>query len=254
MSTAYIGTSGWVYKNWDKTFYPEDVPAYGRLEFYTTQFSTVEVNATFYRLPSLKMIHSWRQRAPRTFVFAVKGSRYITHLKKLTNLGRGLSKFTRRIGPLRPRLGPILWQLPRILQKDARRLDRFLSQLPGSFRHAVEFRHPSWYCEEIFDILRDRQAAHVSISSQAMPEDLNVTADFAYIRFHGLEGGAAHDYTRSELEPWAGHIRDQVRADRDVFAYFNNDLNVAAPANAKTLMEMVGGASRLKVQDSRAST
>jgi uncharacterized protein YecE (DUF72 family) len=245
MSPVYIGTSGWVYKGWQKTFYPEDISASEHLEFYASQFPTVEINATFYRLPSLKMVQGWRQRAPRQFLFAVKGSRYITHMKKLVQLGGGLNRFIRRIQPLREHLGPILWQLPPFLEKDVPRLERFLRQTPAKLQHAVEFRHPSWYEDpEVFALLRRHQAAHVSLSSQGMPMKLEVTADFVYIRFHGLQGGAAHDYTRAELEPWAQHIREQSRRGRSVFAYFNNDLNVRAPGNARMLMELIGRPSR----------
>lgn len=244
MNPVYIGTSGFVYKGWEKTFYPEDISAREHLEFYATQFPTVEINATFYRLPTLKMVKGWRDRVPDNFVFAVKGSRFLTHLKRLQNLGGGLNKFIRRIKPLAPRLGPILWQLPPNFPKDLNRLDRFLQKAPKRFCHAVEFRHPSWYeSGEVFEILRRHNAAHVSLSSLHMPMKLTVTADFVYIRFHGLENGAAHDYTRTELEPWAAHIRKQARSGKTVYAYFNNDWNVRAPANARMLIEMVGAAT-----------
>jgi uncharacterized protein YecE (DUF72 family) len=241
MGPVYIGTSGFVYKGWEKMFYPEDISAKEHLEFYATQFPTVEINVTFYRLPSLKMVKGWRDRVPEGFVFAVKGSRYITHLKRLKNLEGGLNKFIRRIAPLKERLGPILWQLPPNLGKDPNRLDNFLKQAPKTFLHAVEFRHRSWYDgDEAFEILRKHKVAHVSLSSLGMPVNLTVTGEFVYIRFHGLENGAAHDYTRQELELWAQHICEQRDAGRTVYAYFNNDLNVRAPANAKMLMEMIG--------------
>lgn len=246
MNPVYIGTSGWVYKGWEKAFYPEDIPAKQHLEFYASQFSTVEINATFYRLPTLKMVKAWHDLAPKGFLFAVKGSRYITHMKKLANLGGGLNKFIRRIKLLKEHLGPVLWQLPPFLQKDVHRLDRFLARTPKSFRHAVEFRHPSWYADDdALEVLRKYQAAHVSLSSMGMPMNLAVTSDFIYIRFHGLEGGFAHDYTRDELEPWAAHIRHHARAGRTVFAYFNNDMNVRAPANATMLRTMVQQPSKL---------
>jgi len=122
-------------------------------------------------------------------------------------------------------------------------LDDFLQKLPKSYAYAVEFRHPSWIDEEIFDLLRKHDVAHVSLSSMAMPMNLTVTSDLVYIRFHGLKGGAAHDYTRRELEPWANHIRKQSRHRKTVFAYFNNDVNIRAPKNAKMLMDMVGSSA-----------
>jgi uncharacterized protein YecE (DUF72 family) len=237
---VYIGTSGYSYKSWDKRFYPKDVPKRLQLEFYATQFPTVEINATFYRLPSENMVRGWRDRVPRDFIYAVKGSRFITHMKKLANLDGALDKFFDRIEPMKPRIGIILWQLPGILKKDSLRLDGFLSQLPGIYRHAVEFRHPSWYVDEIFDILQKHDAAHVALSSLGMPMNLSVTSDVVYIRFHGLEGGAAHDYTRKELEPWADFAQEQAAEGRTLYIYFNNDINVRAPENAKMLMEMVG--------------
>jgi uncharacterized protein YecE (DUF72 family) len=241
MNQVYIGTSGWVYKGWEKTFYPEDISGKQHLEFYAMHFPTVEINATFYRLPTLKMVKGWRDRAPKHFVFAVKGSRYITHIRRLANLGGGVNKFIRRIQPLKEHLGPILWQLPPNFGKDTARLDRFLRKLPKTMQHAVEFRHRSWYEDaEAFDTLRKHNAAHVLLSSKAMPLNLAVTGDFIYIRFHGLEGGAAHDYTREELEPWAEVIRKSAAAGKPIYAYFNNDLNVRAPGNALMLMEMVG--------------
>src|SRR5688572_11977754 len=237
---AYIGTSGYSYKSWDKTFYGE-TPRKQQLEFYITQFPTVEINATFYRLPSEAMVRGWRDRVNEDFVYAVKGSRFITHMKKLANLDGALDKFFDRIAPMQDRVAVILWQLPPMLKKDLVRLDDFLSELPGEYRHAVEFRHVSWYeSDEVFDILRKHRAAHVCLSSGGMPMNLTVTTDFTYIRFHGLEGGAAHDYTRKELKPWAKFISSQAERGHNSYIYFNNDINVRAPENAKMLMEMIG--------------
>jgi uncharacterized protein YecE (DUF72 family) len=243
MGNVYIGTSGWSYKSWDKEFYPKEIAKSEQFEFYATQFPTVEINNTFYRLPTLKAVRGWRDKAPPGFVYAVKGSRFITHMKKLTKLDGAVRKYFDRIKALKKRTGVVLWQLPPILKKDAKRLGNFLKILPKGYRYAVEFRDASWLDEEIFAILRKYHAAHVSVSSNGMPMDLTVTTDFLYIRFHGLEGGAAHDYTASELEPWAEHIRKHSKEGKTVYAYFNNDINVRAPENAKMLMEMVGNAA-----------
>jgi uncharacterized protein YecE (DUF72 family) len=239
MGRVYIGTSGWSYKSWDKAFYPQEEPKSRQFEFYATQFPTVEINNTFYRLPTTKMVEGWRDKAPPGFVFAVKGSRFITHMKKLANLDSAVGKFFERIEPLEKKTGVILWQLPPILRKDPPRLDAFLSLLPKNYKYAVEFRHPSWLDDETFALLRRHRAAHVSLSSQAMPMNLTVTSNLVYIRFHGLEGGAAHDYTRKELDHWARHIAQESQKGKKVFAYFNNDANVRAPANARMLVEMV---------------
>ncbi len=234
----YIGTSGWSYKSWEKTFYPTDVPVRRHFDFYATQFPTVEINLTFYRLPTPAVVGGWRDKAPPGFVYAVKGSRFITHMKKLANLDGALDRFYEHINPLKDQIGVVLWQLPPHLKKDIPRLEAFLERLPRTYRYAVEFRHPSWLENDVFDLLRRYHAAQVSISSLAMPMNLEVTSDHVYIRFHGLELGAAHDYTPDELAPWAAHIRRQARAGRTVFAYFNNDANVRAPGNAKLLMQM----------------
>jgi uncharacterized protein YecE (DUF72 family) len=238
MKRIHIGTSGWSYKSWEKSFYPAGLSKSRHFEFYASQFSTVEINLTFYRLPAAKMVEGWRDKAAAGFVYAVKGSRFITHIKRLVDAAEALDVFFDRIGPLQRRIGVILWQLPPTLHKDAARLDAFLSELPRSYHHALEFRHGSWLDEEIFEALRRHSAAYVSVSSQIMPMNLTVTADMVYIRFHGLRGGAAHDYTRKELAPWAEHIQSQAARGKTVYAYFNNDVNARAPANARLLIEL----------------
>lgn len=241
MGKAYIGTSGWVYKGWEKNFYPADLPAKQQFPFYATHFPTVEINATFYRLPTLRMVRGWRDKAPAGFVFAVKGSRFITHIKKITGVARALQRYFSRLKPLTQRTRPVLWQLPPFMKKDPARLERFLKRLPRAYCHAVEFRHLSWYeDDEAFDVLRRFNVAHVWLSSLRMPMNWTATADFIYIRFHGLKGGPYHDYTRDELAPWAQEIHKQTCAGKNIYAYFNNDLNVRAPNNAMMLMAMLG--------------
>ena len=239
LNHVWIGTSGWSYKSWEKNFYPQDIPKRAHFEFYVTQFHTVEINATFYRLPTLKMVEGWRDKTPRDFVYAIKGSRFITHIKKLANLDGALDKFFERLEPLQRRIGVILWQLPPFLHKDVERLDQFLEKLPDTYDYSVEFRHHSWLDEQVFGVLRSHRAAFVSVSSQNMPMDLTVSSSLVYIRFHGLEGGGAHDYTQRELEPWAEHIRNQAAQHKKVYAFFNNDANVRAPNNAKLLIKML---------------
>jgi uncharacterized protein YecE (DUF72 family) len=239
---VYIGTSGFTYKAWNADFYPARLPQRLQLEYYASRFPTVEINASFYRLPTDTMIRGWAQRVPGQFKYAIKGSRFITHLKKLAHFGHGLRIFFARLRPLKRRLGIILWQLPPMLHKDVSRLASFLQKLrPYRLRHAVEFRHPSWYEDDsAFEVLRGFNVAHVSLSTLKMPMNLTVTSNLVYIRFHGLQGGYAHDYTRQELEPWAKFCREQSAAGRTVFAYFNNDGNVRAPQNAGLLMQMIG--------------
>jgi uncharacterized protein YecE (DUF72 family) len=238
MGGIFIGTSGWSYKEWANDFYHGIKPK-DQFLHYVTRFSTVELNASFYRLPALKTVHGWQKKAPPNFIFAVKGSRLITHIKRLNDLDGLVTNFVRRIQPLKKKLGPLLWQLPPNFKPDLPRLEKFLKRLPPKLSHAMEFRHPDWMTDETFAMLRKHHAAFVSVSSLRMPQNFSVTADFIYLRFHGLSGGGPHhDYTRAELEPWANHIREQAANGKKVFAYFNNDLNVRAPKNAEMLIQM----------------
>ncbi|PTX94325.1 DUF72 domain-containing protein [Opitutus sp. ER46] len=243
-ANIWVGTSGWVYKEWAGAFYPRGWPKQREFEYYLRHFPTVEINATFYRLPTRSMVRGWHDRAPEGFVYAVKGSRYLTHLKRLKDTSHGLQKYLRRIAPLAEHTGPVLWQLPPTFPKSDKtfaRLERFLSRLPRrGLRHAIEFRHPSWLDEQTYALLRRRGTASVWVSSLQMPVDHTVTADFVYLRFHGLEGGAYHDYTDAELAPWCRALTRVSRRGIPAYVYFNNDLNTRAPQNAERLMEMLG--------------
>jgi uncharacterized protein YecE (DUF72 family) len=237
---VYVGTSGWFYKHWHSHFYPEGLSKSNLLSHYACFFPSVEINASFYRLPTEKMVKSWHDKVPEEFIYAVKGSRLITHFKKLKNVEAPLDIFLKQIAPLNEHLGPILWQLPPQLVKDLPRLAAFLSLLPKTFQHAVEFRHPSWIDQEVFKILKKHKTANVWLSSQRMPMNFTVTSSFIYLRFHGLEGGAAHDYKEEELKPWAEAICKEAQKNHTIFAYFNNDWNERAPENARKLIQMVG--------------
>lgn len=229
-----------MYKSWANSFYPKSYPAKRHLEFYMSQFSTVEINASFYRLPEETALTAWRKSAPLGFLYAVKGSRAVTHFKRLKPGAKSLPILLNRCRLLGARLGPILWQLPPNFTKNTQRLAQFAKSLPRRYAHAIEFRHPSWLDDEVEAVLKRHRIANVAVSSQAMPMNFKPTANFVYVRFHGLKGGAAHDYTESELEPWAEHLRRSARQGLKGFAYFNNDVNTRAPLNAQRLIEMVG--------------
>jgi uncharacterized protein YecE (DUF72 family) len=229
-----------MYKGWANSFYPESCPAQRHLEFYVTQFPTVEINASFYRLPEETAFVAWRETAPPGFLYAVKGSRAVTHFKRLKPGAKSLPILLDRCRLLGPRLGPILWQLPPDFKKNPERLMQFVKSLPRRYSHAIEFRHPSWLDQEVEGVLKRHRIANVAVSSEAMPMHFEPTANFVYVRFHGLKGGSAHDYTDSELEPWAEHLRRCARHGLKGFVYFNNDVNTRAPLNARRLMEMLG--------------
>ncbi|HUR45934.1 MAG TPA: DUF72 domain-containing protein [Candidatus Saccharimonadales bacterium] len=246
MEGLYTGTSGWIYKGWAGSFYPPRLNGPDKFAFYATQFGTVEINNTFYRLPTEKAVRNWDAQAPVGFLYAVKGSRFITQMKKLNVDEKSLFLMLDRIDPLKKHLGPILWQLPPNFGINLERLERFLKMLPRRYKYAMEFRHPSWMDPRVFKLLERYNIAHASVSSLRMPMNLTVTGDFAYLRFHGLEGGAAHDYRSEELKPWAEHCSEALRHGMKVFAYFNNDINTRAPENAKMFISMVESGSRRK--------
>src|SRR3972149_778354 len=194
----FVGTSGWTYDDWTGVFYPEDVKGSERLAFYVTKFNTVEINATFYRLPTQTMLDAWNRNLPREFHLAVKGSRIVTHLKKLSDCEESLELFLDRVKQLKT-LRVILWQLPPSLHKDMKRLDRFLLQLPQDVRHAVEFRHATWWDDDVAALLKRYEMAFVAVSHPTLPNTICPTTDFLYLRFHGL-GRQLYRYDYSERE------------------------------------------------------
>jgi uncharacterized protein YecE (DUF72 family) len=242
MTGIAVGTSGLSYDDWAGVFYPRGLPRSRWLEHYAGRYSTVEINYSFYRLPSEGTIASWRRRAPEGFLFTLKGSRFITHVRRLHQCAEEARRFVERAAPLGPALATVLWQLPR-MPADAERLERFVAELPAGVRHAVEFRDRSWLVEEVFDVLRRHRVAHVHVSSAAMPRDLTVTTDFVYVRFHGFGASYAHDYTAGELAPWVEFLRDVHRRGLGGFAYFNNDARARAPKNASELIGLLGDAA-----------
>lgn len=236
----FVGTSGWSYDHWRGRFYPAHLAANKRLPFYAGHFRTVEVNATFYGLPKTETVKAWRDAVPDGFIFAVKGSRYVTHMRKLQNATEPLGRFFERIEPLGPKQGPLLWQLPPFMERDLDLLSGFLDVLPQHVRHAIEFRNESWLAEDVFGLLRDRNVAVVHVSGDMLRADLTPTADFSYVRFHGTTRYHG-SYGRPQLKPWASFLDQQLQAGRDCYAYFNNDAEGHAPADAQRLLGMLEG-------------
>jgi uncharacterized protein YecE (DUF72 family) len=242
MGEVRIGCSGWNYASWRGTFYPPKLPARRWLEHYATVFDTVEINATFYRLAKPPAVANWVQQTPAGFVFAAKASRYLTHMKRLGDLEGGMQRYFDSIAPLAesPKLGPILWQLPDNFHRDDERLVYALEKMPPG-RHAFELRHPSWFEEPVYELLRAHGAAFVIHDSpRRAPTPEVLTADWTYLRFHHGRRGRRGNYSETELREWAAKVRDW-RSRADVYAYFNNDWETFAPPNALRLRALVGG-------------
>lgn len=235
---VHVGTSGWTYDDWTGPFYPEEVRGAERLSFYVRKFDTVEVNATFYRLPFKGMIAGWNKRLPESFHLVVKGSRLITHNKKLADVGEPLARFFDRILELQT-LQIVLWQLPPSLHCDLELLQAFLHQLPNAVRHAVEFRHPSWWNDETAQLLARHRATFVTISHPKLPGDIVPTSDVLYLRFHGL-GPRLYDYAYSkrELQQWVAQVKPHL-SGRVLYAFFNNDYRARAPQDAATFRRLL---------------
>jgi uncharacterized protein YecE (DUF72 family) len=239
-----IGCSGWNYDHWRRgVFYPPRCAARNWLRHYARHFDTVEVNATFYRLPRASSVARWVDETPDGFVFAVKASRYLTHVKRLQEVPENLAILLDRIEPLlhSPKLGPLLWQLPPTFRCDLDRLAAALEVLPRELRHAFEFRHPSWFREELYVLLREHGVALV-IGDRPQVNDFQaheLTAGFTFVRFHGGTHGAGGNYSHRELDTWADRLAGW-RREADVYAYFNNDWQGYAIENALYLKERLG--------------
>jgi uncharacterized protein YecE (DUF72 family) len=236
-----VGCSGWNYPHWRERVYPKGVPQRRWLAHYATLFDSVEVNNTFYRLPKRDAVAAWVDETPEGFVFAVKASRYLTHMKRLTDLDRGVQRFYERIEPLvdSPKLGPVLWQLPETFRRDDERLGSALEQLPPG-RHCFEFRHESWFTPAVYALLRENGAALVVGDHPARPfQTYELTADWTFVRFHHGSRGRGGNYSERELETWQRRIA-QWRRRVEVLAYFNNDWEGYAVRNALRLKSLLG--------------
>jgi uncharacterized protein YecE (DUF72 family) len=241
-----IGCSGWNYASWKDEFY-DGKPARLWLDLYARQFDTVEVNNTFYRLPKREVVAAWERNVPADFTFALKTSRYLTHVKRLRDLSPGLDRFYERIEPLRAsqKLGPLLWQLPPNFQRDDERLASALARLDRTGeRHCFEFRHPSWFADGVYALLEEHGVALVIADRPEIKEFQahRLTAPWTYVRFHYGSRGRRGNYSETELREWAARLR-AWSADVEVFAYFNNDWEVFAVRNALRLKELLASPS-----------
>lgn len=237
--TVFVGTSGWDYPQWSSVFYPQDLNESGYLGYAARVFSSLEVNTSFYRLPDKGTLRRWRETTPKGFVFSVKASRYITHMKKLKEADEALKTLLRRVGVLEDKLGPLLFQLPPGWRVNAERLRRFLGMLPDGLRSAFEFRDPSWFCDDVYEALGHQGAAFCIYDLDGRRSPTRRTADFVYLRLHGPDGPYKGRYTQSQLSGYAGAIHSWARTGSDVYCYFDNDESGYAAINAGELSEMV---------------
>jgi uncharacterized protein YecE (DUF72 family) len=246
MARLFIGTSGWTYPSWKGTFYPEDLPSRDYLEFYSREFESTEVNYSFYHLPRPSTYEKWAAQVPDKFIFAVKASRFITHVKRLVEVEEAWATFVQNALAVGPHLGPILLQFPPSFRCDRPKLAAFLriAQRPAPksrpVRLVFEFRHESWFSEQTYTLLRRHNTALCIADSPRYPRRDVVTADFVYLRFHGRIDLFASKYTDSELAEEARQIRRYLLDGRDVYVYFNNDALGHAVANARTLIRLIG--------------
>ncbi len=234
---TFVGCSGWQYDHWKKRFYPEGLAKSKWLKHYSETFNSVEVNATFYGSIKEKTFSKWHDEVPSGFKFTLKGSKWVTHIKKLHDVRKSLERFYKPTKALKQKLGCCLWQLPPSLEKDVKKLKKFCNDLDSRKNNVIEFRHKSWFCKEIYEILDENNVAFCVVSAPNLPDIVKKTSNILYLRFHGKKHWYKDSYSEKELERWEGLIK-KTRA-KYAYCYFNNDLLARAPKNAKMLGEML---------------
>ena len=246
-----VGCSGWQYKHWRADFYPAELPQSRWFAHYALKFDTVEINNSFYRLPSPETFARWREQAPKQFLFAVKSSRFLTHMKKLKDPEDPLRRFFESAKQLRSHLGPVLYQLPPAWKVDIERFEHFLRVLPRGHRHAIEFREISWYDERVYELLRKYKVALCLHDMQGSATGRTVVGPFIYVRFHHGTAKYGGRYPDDRLDEWADWLAERLGDGMDVFAYFNNDTGGHAPRDAVRLRDRLHvrlGAARAAVR------
>ena len=235
----YIGTSGWHYRHWIGTFYPPATKAAEQFNFYKQHFSAVEINNSFYRLPSPQTFKTWRLESPEDFLFVVKASRFITHQKKLKEPAETTKRFFESVRWLKEKLGPILFQLPPAWKVNAERLEEFLRALPKKFQYVFEFRNSTWYNEEILSLLKKYNCAFCIYELAGHTSPVYITADFVYVRLHGPGNKYQGSYTQRSLVQWARQCQQWLKTGLDVFVFFDNDEKGYAAFNAQSLKKLM---------------
>jgi uncharacterized protein YecE (DUF72 family) len=240
MADIRIGCSGFLYDDWKGTFYPDDLPRNLWLGFYAKHFSTVELNVTFYRLPERETFAKWYLATPKDFVFSLKASRFITHVKKLKDCAEPIEAFFSRASVLKEKLGVVLWQLPPTFNMDIERFKGFLEALrPFGIRNTFEFRNKTWINKKILSLFEKENIALCMADHPDFLGDLPATADFVYIRRHGEGGSYTTSYSSESLKEDAKYIKDHLKKKKDVFMYFNNDASGYAAKNAMELVALI---------------
>jgi len=240
LARLWIGTSGWSYKHWIGNFYPERCAASKMLPWYFERFDTVELNNSFYHLPKQAALECWRDSTPDGFCFAAKGSRFLTHMKKLKDPEQGLQRFFEHLDVLQHKLGPILWQLPPNWELDLERLSTFIDCVPRYRRHAFEFRNPTWNVPSVYELLKRSNMAYCAYHLAGFESPIEITADFAYVRLHGPGGKYQGTYDTGALKAWADRIQQWRRELKSVYVYFDNDEAGHATRDARRLKELLG--------------
>ena len=234
----FLGCSGWYYNDWAGRFYPEKLSKSRWLEYYSKQFNTVEINNTFYRFPNEKSVQGWYNKTPENFKFTLKVNQIITHRRRFKNTQSTINRFYKLSEILKDKLGCILFQIPPQKSKDIDFLKNAVEQFDLSKNNVIEFRHPSWYDGEVYDLLKESEVIFCSVSSADLPDDLVITSNTAYVRFHGIGAEKYHYlYSNPELNEWAGKLNESN--SKRVFCYFNNDYNANAPVNCEMLQEII---------------
>jgi uncharacterized protein YecE (DUF72 family) len=239
MAAVHVGTSGWHYKHWVGTFYPERTPASKMFAYYSEHFDTVELNNTFYSLPKPAGLQRWRESSPTNFCFAAKGSRFITHMKKLKDPEAALSKYFDCIERLNEKLGPILFQLPPGWTYDHERFAAFLKTLPTHHRYAFEFRNQTWDNPQAYGLLREYNAGYCIFDLAGYQSPLTITADLTYIRLHGPGGKYQGSYSDDALRGWAKQMERWAQSLKAIYIYFDNDDSGYAAHNALRLKALL---------------
>lgn len=233
----YIGTSGWSYKHWRGTFYPQEIKVKNHFSYYLQHFNTVEINNSFYRLPSEETFLNWKKIVPDDFIYVIKANRFITHIKKLHDPAVTLAPFMDHVKLLGEKLGPVLFQLPPFMKSNTVLLEAFLEELPKKFPYVFEFRNPDWYKPEVYDLLKKHNCAFCIYELAGHISPSLITADFVYLRLHGPGNKYQGSYSDETLQSWADECLKWSET-KDVFVYFDNDQNGYAAFNALKLREL----------------